>query len=489
MLKTAIIGSGIAGIATAIRLAIKGNEVIVYEKNGYPGGKLSEVKQDGYRFDAGPSLFTMPQYVDDLFRLAGRNPADYFRYLKLETACKYFFEDGTIINAYTDQQEFATEVESKLGVASNILLNHLNHSSGIYNAVGKLFMEKSLHQLRNYLSWDTIKAMAGIHRLDLMKTLNQANESRLKHPKLVQIFNRFATYNGSNPYVAPGILNIIPNLEHNFGAFFPAGGMYSIILSLFKLAKELGVQFELNSSVEKINVSENKVNGVKVNDQLIYFDRIISNADVYPTYQYLLNGQLKSGIPHKTLNQERSSSALIFYWGIKKQFDNLDLHNIFFSEDYKEEFDHIFTKQDVYNDPTVYVNITSKYAPKDAPNGCENWFVMINVPYNRGQDWDSIIKRSRNNIIKKLSRLLKADIAGLIETEAILEPRTIESKTSSFRGSLYGSSHNDRFAAFKRHPNFSQQIKGLYFCGGSVHPGGGIPLCLLSAKIVEEVFR
>ena len=165
----------------------------------------------------------------------------------------------------------------------------------------------------------------------------------------------------------------------------------------------------------------------------------------------------------------------------------MDLHNIFFSEDYKEEFEHIFEKNNVYEDPTVYINITSKENKDDAPKGFENWFVMVNVPSNTGQDWDRIIEQTRGEVLRKLSTSLSVKIEDLIDFEAVLDPRLIESKTKSYQGALYGASSNNKFAAFLRHPNFSQQISNLYFCGGSVHPGGGIPLCLLSGKIVSEL--
>lgn len=486
MRKVGIIGAGIAGIAAAIRLASKGYSVEVFDANSYPGGKLSEVRLKDYRFDAGPSLFTMPQYVDELFQIAGKRPADYFEYESLAIACRYFYEDGTIINAYTNPQKFAREVKEKLGVEEKIILNHLSHAARIYKAVGKLFLEKSLHKIGNYLSLDTLKALFYLPGIDLYKTLHESNQSRLKHPKLVQLFNRFATYNGSSPYLAPGILNVIPNLEHNIGAYFPKGGMYSITNSLYQLAKDLGVQFHFNQPVTKIVLDKRQISGLEVGNMKIAFDKIVSNADVYPTYKKLLDVEKP---PQRVLNQDRSSSALIFYWGIKKEFNQLDLHNIFFSQHYEEEFDYIFNRGQIHPDPTVYINVTSIYNPEDAPAGHQNWFTMINVPPNTGQDWDQMILEARKNIIKKMNRMLGENLEDQIEVEAILEPRTIESKTSSYQGSLYGASHNQMMAAFHRHPNFSQQIKGLYFCGGSVHPGGGIPLCMLSAKIVDEVIK
>ena len=207
--------------------------------------------------------------------------------------------------------------------------------------------------------------------------------------------------------------------------------------------------------------------------------------DVYFTYKKLLPNEKH---PERTLNQERSTSALIFYWGVKQSFPQLGLHNIFFSDDYKNEFDTL-DKGDVGSDPTIYVNITSKRTPTDAPEGSENWFVLINVPHNDGQDWAVITQRVRRVVIDKMSRALTVDFQQLIEVEDILDPLSIEAKTASFGGALYGTSSNALMSAFMRHPNFSSQIEGLYFVGGSVHPGGGIPLALLSAKIVDENFK
>jgi phytoene dehydrogenase-like protein len=206
--------------------------------------------------------------------------------------------------------------------------------------------------------------------------------------------------------------------------------------------------------------------------------------DIYPTYKKLLPN---SRHPEKTLKQERSSSALIFYWGIRETFPELDLHNIFFSDDYQKEFKTIFEEKQITDDPTIYINITSKDVPTDAPKGSENWFVMINAPGDYGQDWESLKIKARAVILKKLSAILKQPIESLIATEYVLDPVGIETNTSSYRGALYGAASNSRFAAFLRHPNFTRQISNLYFCGGSVHPGGGIPLCLLSARIVADM--
>lgn len=485
MKKAIVVGSGIAGLASCIRLAVKGYEVQCFEKNEYPGGKLTAFSIDGFRFDAGPSLFTMPQFVDELFELAGKKTSDYFKYVKHDTACHYFFEDGTFLPFKSDISDVLIEVQNTLKIDSEPLKKHFEKSKLIYNKTHEAFLEKSLHKTKTYFSKAVMKCLSNAHRLHLFTSMHEVNSKKLNHPKLVQIFDRFATYNGSNPYKAPGILNIIPHLEHGFGTFFPKKGMHSITESLVNLAKDLGVKFEYNQEVKQILHNKNKVLGIKTNQAEYPADVVFCNSDIRPAYRNLLP-QLK--IPKQVNKQEPSSSALIFYLGIKQEFPKLDLHNIFFSENYQEEFDAIFNKNEVSDDPTIYVHISTKIVKSDAPNGQESWFVMVNVPSNCGQNWDEIRERVRQNVINKLNRMLSIDLEKLIVVEEFLDPIRIEQKTSSFAGALYGASSNDRMAAFFRHPNFSK-IKGLFFVGGSVHPGGGIPLCLLSAKIATNFVK
>lgn len=479
-----IIGSGVAGLATACRLQSSGFKVTVLESNTYPGGKLTEFSRNGYRFDAGPSLFTMPHFLDDVFTHAGKNPRDFYDYQKLDISCQYFFDDKTRLTAYADKEQFAKEVENKFKVSGESVIGYLRKSEHIYTTAAHIFLENSLHKSKTWLTRSVAKAIPKIPRLGLFETMHQRNARFLHDPRLIQLFDRYATYNGSDPYQAPGILTSIPHLEFNVGTFFPQGGMHSITQALYKLALDAGVEFRFSTRALEIITDGKQATGVKTEHEVVKVDVVVSNMDVYPAYQRLLP---KAKAPKKILLQERSSSALIFYWGIKKVFPELDLHNIFFAKDYQQEFTALFKTKTLHNDPTVYINITSKYCPTDAPTGCENWFVMINVPANVGQDWNSIISEARTKIIKKINRHLNTTIESLIETEDILDPRAIESRTSSFQGSLYGTSSNNKFAAFLRHPNFSSEFQNLFFCGGSAHPGGGIPLCLQSGRITSKL--
>ena len=484
MAKAILIGAGVGGLATAIRLAKKGYSVEVFEANDYIGGKLSTFTLGHYRFDAGPSLFTMPQFVDELFTLCGENPIDFFQYKRKDIACAYFWEDGKTLTAYGDTNRFVQEVEQKLAVPAKKLSGYLSKAKKKFDRTRPLFLERSLHKWQTFLRKETLVGIAKYFSFEIDTPLNSVNKAQLQEPHLVQFYNRFATYNGSNPYQTPGMMTLVQHLEQHYGTYIPKKGMGDITQSLYELAKRQGVIFHLSSSVDKIVVENKKAVGVKVKEAEHRADIVVSNMDVVPTYRKLLPNQKQ---PNKILGQERSSSAVIFYWGLGKSFPQLDLHNIFFSDDYMAEFDAIFNTKTLFEDPTVYVNITSKDVPADAPEGKENWFVMINAPHNTGQNWEQLVKDLRAWVIKKLNRILDTDIAPLIEEEWIMTPDIIEVRTQSYLGALYGASSNNKMAAFLRHPNFSRNLSNLYFCGGSVHPGGGIPLCLLSAKIVADL--
>ena len=484
--KAIVIGAGVAGLSIATRLAVQGYLVEVYEANDYPGGKLSKFDKNGYQFDAGPSLFTQPQNIEELFQYADENIGDYFTYEKVDVACNYFFENKKRITAYTDKNKFADELNEKLGEDKSIIHRYLSDSEKLYEHVGKIFLNHSLHKAGTWLHRRVLKAIQTVRWTDLTSSLHQYNKATFNAPETVQIFNRFATYNGSNPYKAPGMLSLIPHLEQNEGTFYPHGGMISITNALYNLAVKKGVVFQFGSKVEKIVHDNKKVSGIQVNGIFIEADVVVSNSDIYFTYKNLLSQPPKA---KQLLKQERSSSAMIFYWGIGKSFDQLGLHNILFSKNYQEEFDCLFNKKTMTSDPTIYINITGKLDKSHAPSGKENWFVMVNAPANYGQDWQSFAQITRDAAIKKINRILNTDIQSLIEAEEILDPIGIESKTGSFMGSLYGTSSNSKLAAFFRPANFTSSLKGLYFCGGTVHPGGGIPLCMKSAFIAAELIK
>ena len=268
MKKALVIGSGIAGIATAIRLRCMGLEVIVFEANSYPGGKLSEVIQDGYRFDAGPSLFTMPQFVEELFVAAQKPIEKYFSYRQKKVICNYFYPDGTRFSAKADKEEFINDAAETFCIQPDVLRSYLDQNKRKYDLTHTLFLEKSLHQLSTYLSKETLIAIGSLQKLSVTTSLHQHNTKALKNPKLIQFFNRFATYNGSSPYKTPGIMSMIPYLEMEFGTFFPDGGMHQITESLYQLSLDLGVKYQFNTKVSQILVTNKLATGIRVGNTI-----------------------------------------------------------------------------------------------------------------------------------------------------------------------------------------------------------------------------
>lgn len=489
----AVIGSGIAGLAAAIRIAAKGYEVDIYETNSVAGGKLKEFREKGYRFDMGPSVFTLPKLIDELFELCHKNPRDYFNYTHLEMPFKYFFDDGTVINAFADLEKFGNEIELKT-IDTKISFNkYLKDIATKYRITNEVFIENSLHIVNNFLNKRTAYGILNFHKIDAFKSMSDGNKQFFNDPKLVQILNNYANYVGSNPFIAPATLNVIQHLEINLGTYIPDKGMYAIILALVKLAEDMGVKFHYSTTVEEIiteshpkKAGKQKIIGIKTKQtELIKYDRVISNMDIYYTYKKLLPKQ-KS--PDRILNQPKSSSLIAFAWGVKNTYPILNTHNMIFSKNGEIEFKTVFDNNTISDDPSIYIYVSSKHIKNDAPQGCENWFLFITVPNDQGQNWDELVKQAKQNIIKKINKALDTDIEKYIEVDKVLTPAIIKESYSTPFGAIYGNSSHNKFAAFFRHSNFSKQIDGLYFVGGSVHPGAGIPLCLNSAKIVDKIF-
>lgn len=481
-MKVAVVGAGTGGLASAIRLAKLGHDVSVFEANDFVGGKVNEKWLGAYRFDMGPSVFTEPTLIEELISLCEQDPS-LFSYRNLEESCRYFFSDGQQVIVPAGMKQTAASFETEFGEDRKRTERFLKSLAKNYHALSPVFIQSSLHRLNQWCNRGIFRAIMRIPFYGMTRSMNSVNKARFKNPKTTQILNRMATYNGSSPYRTPGLLNIISHLEFNEGPAMPIGGMVQISNTLHRLCLDLGVKFYLSERVEEILHSNDKVKAIRTISREMDCDIVVSNMDVHFTYERLLKGLHE---PKKILRQEKSSSAIVFYWGIRETFPELGVHNIFFAEDYQSEFEAIFQTKTRYEDPTIYVHITSKVENGDAPVGCENWFVMVNAPINIGQDWDVFVAETRRTCMKKLSKALNRDIESLIEVEMMNEPRKIESVYFGKQGSIYGNSSNSAFSAFYRHPNFSKTLKGLYFAGVTVHPGGGIPLALNSAKIVER---
>jgi phytoene desaturase len=485
MTRVGIIGAGLGGLSAAARLAHHGYRVDLYEQQSFCGGKAGSLNLDGYRFDTGPSLLTMPDVFGQLFSEVGANIDDYLSFERLNPLCHYFFADGSRLQSYSDTRRTADEIGTRTTDSASRVLDFFEYSRQIYESAD-LFLLNSLHEWSTYARWSAVKSLLRLKRIDPLRTLDRANRSFFQDPRTIQLFNRYATYNGSNPYQMPATFNLIPHVEYVQGGYAVRGGIAALPAALTRLALEQGVNIHTGVQVEEIHSAGRRIRGLTVEGKEIPYEVVISNTDVLTTYGQLLK-RPQSRWARRYRRLEPSSSAIVFYWGLDRSFPDLGVHNIFFSPDYRREFDDIFSRL-CPQEPTVYINITSKINAEDAPSGGENWFVMVNVPPHRGQDWPALIPGLRQSVLQRIADGLGTPVKNII-TESILTPADIEVATGSTYGSLYGLSSNSRLAAFRRHPNRSRQFRGLYFCGGSAHPGGGMPLAVLSGKITADLVK
>ncbi len=480
-----IIGAGLGGLSAAVRLAKKGFAVTVLEKNETVGGKVNIVEAaGGYNFDTGASLLTMRGVLEELFVFAGKRAEDYLEIVPLEPICRYFWSDGARFDASTNLEKTESEIE-KLASPGEVenFRRFLADAKRKYEVAEKTFLAHSLNDLPRLLR---PKYLRDLLALSSMRTLDAHVRNYFQSPKLRQLFNRFATYNGSSPFQTPATFALIPYVEFGLGAWYVKGGIYEIPKALAKLAGELDAEIRTSCEVEKIIVRDKKAIGVRLaGGGELKSDFVIANSDAVETYRNLIEAKNA-----RIERLEPSSSGFVLLLGVKKRFPALAHHNIFFSDDYRAEFDAIFNRLRPALNPTVYVCATTRTDPAQAPAGCENLFVLVNAPYTSARtNWEKEKRDYRSLIVKKLEDFGLENLENSIEFERIITPDDFEKKYRANRGSIYGVSSNGIFSAFLRPPNKARNIENLYLVGGSTHPGGGIPLVLISGKLATDLIR
>jgi phytoene desaturase len=480
-----IIGAGIGGLSAAVHLAAAGRKVLVLEKNAATGGKMGEFHQAGFRWDTGPSVITMRSVFEALFKAAGKNLSDYLTLLPVEPLTRYFYPDGVVLDATRDLPRMLAQIQDIEPRDVEGYLQFLAHAARIHRITGPVFIYDHPPRLASFKG----VPLADYPRIDPLRTMDKSIARFVQSPHLRQMLGRFATYVGANPYQAPATLNVIAHVELNQGVWYPQGGVYAINRALVKLADELGVEIRTHTSVSQILVSHSQVIGVRTNTgETVPAKAVIANVDVATVYEKLLPKQVVQAKRHKQLMEaETSCSGYILLLGVEGSYPQLQHHNIFFSPDYKTEFEDIFVRQRPPTEPTIYLAATCKTDPDHAPAGHENWFILVNSPaVGKHFDWNQEANKYRNLIFERLAGF-GLDVVEKIRFEKQITPLDLEQLTGARRGALYGTSSNNRWAAFRRPPNNDPYIQGLFYAGGTTHPGGGVPMVTLSGKVAAEM--
>ena len=474
MKKILVIGAGLGGLAAAIRLARLGHAVEVWEKNDEPGGKVKQLRIDDFSWGMGPSLLTMPHVLRDLFAAAGERMEDHLELVRLDSACRYFWTDGTVID---EDAAFWTQPE---------VARFLTYARGIYELSGEAYLNRPPGDFWRAFTLGNLGKLRHLGKVATTRTLAAEVERRISEPHLRQIFLRFATYNGSSPYLTPATFNIIPYVEAEFGAWYVRGGMAKIVEALTALAQRNGVTFRFNTTAVECNGNE----AVAEDGYRLWFDYLVCNADVLSAANKIM-GLIETKARTKLHAQPLSNSGFILFLGVRGQDPRLGHHNIFFSDDYPREFAEIHRDKISPVEPTVYISISSRTDPAHAPEGHDNYFVLINAPArDPKQIWTKAEAQGyRDLVLKRLERFGFADLSGRIVAEQIFTPSDFAARDRAHHGSLYGwASHSIRTSLF-RPPLRAPRTRNVFFTGGTTHPGGGIPLVLLSGKMVADLIQ
>ncbi len=483
--RVVVIGAGLGGLSAAIALASEGFAVTVVEKNDKVGGKLNVLQRDGFSFDLGPSILTLPQVFDALFTRAGKNREDYVRFVPVSPHWRNFFEDGLTLDLSPDPVLMRQEL-ARLGPDVPAQFERfLAYSKRLCEVTEAGYFAKGLDSFWQLLAhYGPLRSLTAF---DVFRTMDQGVRRFIKDEKLVEIFNYFIKYVGSSPYDAPALLNLLPYLQFGYGLWYVEGGMYQLAQALQRLALELGVDFRLNTEVTAIHHNSANATGVALADgEVLPADILVSNMEVIPALRKLLNASADELRPWQRFAP--SCSGLVLHLGVKRIYPQLAHHNFFYSGDSKRHFNAVFHDDRLSEDPTIYLVAPVRTDPAQAPAGCDIIKVLPHIPHlhaHKGHSQDDYLAL-RERVLVKLERMGLTDLRQQIVCEEFWTPLDIESRYYSNQGSIYGVvSDRCKNLGFKA-PQRSSRFKNLYFVGGSVNPGGGMPMVTLSGQLVRD---
>lgn len=490
-----IIGGGLGGLATALRLAARGWRVTVCEQGATFGGKMNVWERAGFRFDTGPSLITMPWVFEELYEAAGATLSEHLELTPVNPLADYVFAEGTRFTYSTSLPEWLSIVRDIEPCDVDGFFRFMRLGARLFALSQETFLR------RPPTSPPDMRALKALRHLPLRHAWGNYHRTVaacFRHPLLRQLYDRYPTYVGSSPYKAPATLAVIPYIEFAFGGWHVRGGLYRLVESFVALARGLGVSLMTNARVERIEHSGGSVRAVRLRDGArLEADVIVMNGDASTT-RALLEGEEARPSSATARGQaarrnpdanERSLSGFVLLLGLRRKLPRLAHHTVYFSQDYAAEFAQLFGERQFPDDPTVYVCAPSRADASLAPAHGETLFIMANAPAVAGAWSDMHIESARARVFERLAKGGFPDIAADTVVEDVWTPDRMARDYLAPGGAIYGSHSHGWRRAFLRPPNKHARMGGLYQVGGSGHPGGGTPTVLLSAKIACELIE
>lgn len=490
--KIAVIGSGFGGLSAAIRLAASGFQVEIFEKRDMPGGRAYVYKDQGFTFDAGPTVITAPHCLEELFELTGSKMSDYIELMPITPFYRLFWEDGFRFNYSNNSEELFSQIQMKSPDDVDGYKKFLDYSKEVFDeGYTKLAATPFLHL------WSMVKVSPQLLKLGAYRSVYSTISSFIKDPHLREAFSFHSLLVGGNPFSTSSIYTLIHFLERNWGVYFPKGGTGALVKAMVQYFEDLGGKIHLQCEIDEIITRNGRITGV-MNKSGFKWDchAVVSNGDIVHTYKDLLkNEPLAKSKTKDLLKKHYSMSLFVLYFGTKKKYPELAHHNILFGPRYQELLTDIFSKGVLPDDFSLYLHAPSISDPDLAPPGHECFYVLAPVAH-RGKldiDWEQEGPMYRDKILRYLEEKYMPDLRENIVTQRIFTPQNFSDDLNSHHGSAFSLEPRlDQSAYFRQH-NRDNKIQGLYFVGAGTHPGAGVPGVVNSAKataglVIEDLY-
>ena len=491
--RVGVIGGGLGGLAAACTLAARGYEVTLFEQSAHLGGKANQLNGDGFRFDMGPTIVTVPETIERIFAEAGRKTADYLNLVRLDPQWRCFYDDGSVLDLEEDVNAMSKRLDNYTGSTetSQGYRNFQALSDRLSDISDRYFFWKSIGGIKDMIDFRagfSPKILSDVLSMRMGRSVSSTVRKYIPDARVAQMIDHFTQYVGSSPDASPAILCGIASMQVKKGIWYPMGGTRAVPEALIKLATDLGVDFKTETGVRRICTNDKgQVTGLETEaGQTYQFAAVVSNADSVRTHRELLDGDEKKF--EKRRGYEPACSGVVLYLGLKQRYEHLLHHNFVFSHNPEAEFHSIYDECQPASDPTCYLCAPSHTEVDVAPPSGEALYVLVHTPYLRpDHDWQKLFPRYRKIIINKLKTTGQMpDIEDRIVYESALTPQDIHDRYRVLDGAIYGlASHGKWTGAFKP-GNRSPDHKGLYLCGGSAHPGPGMPMALMSGWIAAD---
>lgn len=483
--RVSIIGAGIGGLATANLLAKAGYDVHVYEKEASAGGRAGRLIKDGFTFDTGPSWYLMPDVFKHYYELIGEDVRTQLQLERLDPAYKVFFEQQPpVVITSNIKQDIETFEAIETG-AGNALERYVERSDTIYQLSLRHFLYSNFTSIKDLLKREVLAR--GISMLRLATTSIDRYVSRfVDDRRLRQILEYPMVFLGTSPFQAPAIYSLMSALDFKEGVFYPQGGIYTIIESLVAIGQKNGVAYHYNAAVAQITTQNASVSGVRLTDGSTHAsDIVVSNADLHFTETNLLEPHQRTYPASYWANKEASPSALLLYLGIQGKIPEFEHHNLLFVDDWKGNFDAIYTTKTAPSKASIYLCKASQTDPSVAPEGHENIFVLVPLPAGITLD-EAQTKELTTRYLQQIKTMTGVDLASRTVSQTTFGPNDFATQYFSWQSSMLGQSHKLTQSAFFRTPNISKKLKNLFYVGGNTTPGIGLPMCLIGAELVYK---